>query len=147
MKIANDAWILVADGRKALLLKNAGDEVYPNLKVETVIEDRKNAATREQGTDQPGRVQAGATGRRSAVDQTDWHDAEEARFLAEVADEVEMLRRRHGIERLVVVAPPRALSQLRAAMPDSIRAIVAAELDKDLTRHPVGEIERALVAH
>ncbi len=146
MKIANEAWILVADGRKAIIIKNIGDAVYPNLKVETVIED-ENPPTRAQGSDRPGRVHDSTTERRSSVGNTDWHDAEEARFLGTVADRLETLRRKAPFDQLVVVAPPRALAQLRAAMPEAVRRVIVAEIDKDLTKHPVGEIEKALVAH
>ncbi|MGQ7793517.1 baeRF12 domain-containing protein [Faunimonas sp. B44] len=146
MKIANEAWILVADGRKAIIIKNIGDELYPNLKVETVLED-ENPPTRAQGADRPGRVHDSATERRSAVGNTDWHDAEEARFLGTVVARLEKLQRKGSFDQLLVVAPPRALAQLRTAMPDAVRRVIVAEIDKDLTKHPVGEIEKALVAH
>ncbi|TGS34727.1 Host attachment protein, partial [bacterium M00.F.Ca.ET.180.01.1.1] len=60
-------WVLVADGEKALLLKNAGDTKFPNLEVVQVME-QENPPTREQGSDSPGRYNDGPSVHRSAVE-------------------------------------------------------------------------------
>ncbi len=74
MSIPHDAIVFVGDGRKALFLRNAGDEKFLNLKTEQVFVGQ-NPATHEQGSDRPGRLFAGAAARdkRSAVEPTDWH--------------------------------------------------------------------------
>ena len=83
--IPHDAMIFVGDGRKALFLRNEGDETSPNLKTERVFAD-DNPPTHEQGTDKPGSTFAGAnTTRRASVGQTDWHHLEEHRFVERVA--------------------------------------------------------------
>ena len=46
--------------------------------------------------------------------------------------------------KLIVVAPARTLAELRQRFSKELRATVMAELDKDLTKHPVHEIERLL---
>jgi protein required for attachment to host cells len=43
-------------------------------------------------------------------------------------------------------APPRTLADLRKAMQPDVRKRVIAEIDKDLTKHPIFEIERHLTA-
>ena len=53
MEIPAGAWILVADGKKALLLRNDGEELYPNLHV-IKKSVQENPATHVQGTDRPG---------------------------------------------------------------------------------------------
>jgi protein required for attachment to host cells len=45
---------------------------------------------------------------------------------------------------LVVVAPPRTLAELRGAFHDDVKARIVAELDRDLTKRSVGDIERHL---
>ena len=58
-------WVMVADGEKALFLKNEGDGLYPNLRlVQEMKQD--NPATREQGSDSPGRHNDGPLAQRSA---------------------------------------------------------------------------------
>jgi hypothetical protein len=54
LAIPHDALVFVGDGRKALFLRNAGDEKFPNLKTERVFAE-ENPPTHEQGTDRPGR--------------------------------------------------------------------------------------------
>jgi protein required for attachment to host cells len=144
LKLPHNAFVFVGDGRKALFLRNEGDEKYPNLKTENVFED-VNPATHEQGSEPPGRIsKAKHSGQRSAVEPVDWHDIEEHRFARQVAARMEQVVRQKKASALVVVAPPKTLADLRAAFHSNVQALVIAEINKDLTKHPVGEIERHL---
>src|ERR1700691_4421182 len=64
--LVHNLWVLVCDGRKALLFQNAGDRVYPKLETREMLE-HDAPATRELGTDGPGRFFSPADGRRSAA--------------------------------------------------------------------------------
>lgn len=144
LRIPHDAFVFVGDGRKAIFLRNEGDEKYPNLKTERVFED-DNPPTREQGTDKPGHLgKAMGSGRRSAVETADWHDLNEHRFAKTVAGAMERLVRERRAPALVIVAPPRTLADVRNALHADVAALVIAEVNKDLTRQPVGDIERHL---
>jgi protein required for attachment to host cells len=143
LKIPHNAFVFVGDGRKALFLRNEGDALSPNLKTEKVFED-DNPPTHEQGTDRPGRV-AKPSG-RSAVEPVDWHDIEEHRFARRVAAALEQLVRARDVKALIVVAPPRTLADLRDAFHADVKARIVAEIHKDLTRHPVDDIARHLLA-
>jgi protein required for attachment to host cells len=146
MSIPHDAIVFVGDGRKALFLRNAGDEKFPNLRTEQVFVDH-NPATHDQGSDRPGRLFANASARerRSAVEPTDWHELEEHRFARMVAEEFEKLVRERKVKAVVIAAPPRTLAELRQAFHGDVKARIMAEVDKDLTKHPVYEIERHLL--
>ncbi|MDE2375809.1 host attachment family protein [Bradyrhizobium sp.] len=143
LKIPHNAFVFVGDGRKALFLRNEGNEKFPNLKTEQVFED-DNPPTHEQGSDRPGRL--GKASGRSAVEPVDWHDLEEHRFAHRVAAAMEKVVRERRAPALVVVAPPRTLADLRAAFHADVKAVIVAEIHKDLTRHPVGDIEKHLTA-
>lgn len=144
--IPHDAYVFVGDGRKALFLRNDGDAKFPSLKTERVFVDQKNPPTHEQGTDQPGRAFfSSIDGRRGAMGQTDWHELEERQFAREVAAALEEIVRERKVKALVIVAPPRTLSELRRAFHDDVKSRIVAEVDKDLTKHSVYEIERHLV--
>jgi protein required for attachment to host cells len=145
ISIPHDAIVFVGDGRKALFLRNAGDEKFPDLKTEQVFVDQ-NPATRDQGSDKPGRLFAGPTApnRRSAVEPTDWHELEEHRFARMVADAFEKLVRDRKVKAVIIAAPPRILAELRQALHGDVKARVMAEVGKDFTKHPVYEIERHL---
>jgi protein required for attachment to host cells len=145
ISIPHDTIVFVGDGRKALFLRNAGDEKFPDLKTEQVFVDQ-NPATRDQGSDKPGRLFAGPTApnRRSAVEPTDWHEIEEHRFARLVADAFEKLVRERKVKAVIIAAPPRTLAELRQVLHGDVKARVMAEVDKDFTKHPVYEIERHL---
>jgi protein required for attachment to host cells len=142
--IPHDAFVFVGDGRKALFLRNEGDEKFPNLKTERVFHD-DNPPTREQGTDVPGRAFAGAhSSRRSAMEQADWHEIEEHRFAREVAAALERVVRERKVKALVIAAPPRTLAELRQAFHADVKSRIIAEFDKDFTKQPLYEIEKHL---
>jgi protein required for attachment to host cells len=143
--IPQDALVFVGDGRKALFLRNHGDAKFPNLRTEKVF-DQENPSTHEQGSDRPGRLsEAHISGRRSAVEPTDWHDIEEHRFARKVAAAVEQVVRRNKATALFVVAPPRTLADLRNAFHPDVKACIIAEINKDLTKHSLIEIEKHLM--
>lgn len=144
LKIPHNGFVFVGDGRRALFLRNDGDEKFPNLKAERVFVD-DNPATHQQGTERPGRVNTASKGdQRSSVANTDWHDIEEHHFVRRVADSMEQLVRSSKTRSLVVVAPPRTLAELRDVFHPDVKAVVLAEINKDLTKHPIGEIEKYL---
>ena len=127
------------------MLENAGDEEYLNLKTREVYE-QPDLKTRDIGTDAPGRTMNSIGGQRSAMDQTDWHDQEEQRFLRDLLGRLDAALNRGRTKSLIVVAPPRALGVLRPAYSHALRAAVRGEIDKDLVNLPLPEIERHLAA-
>lgn len=144
-KLPHDALVFVGDGRKALFLRNAGDEQVPDLRTEQVFVD-DNPPTHEQGTDKPGRTfQSTHSHGRGAVPQTDWHHLEEHRFAERVAEALKNVVRARKVPAILIAAPPRRLAELRRAFGAEIKAKIVAEVDKDLTNHPVSEIERHLL--
>ena len=146
LAIPHDALVFIGDGRKALFLRNAGDAKYPDLKVERVFAE-ENPPTHEQGTDRPGVAFAHAgSHRRASMGDTDWHHLEEHHFVARVAAALEDAVRKRGVPALVVVAPPRTLADLRTAFHADVKKRIVAEVGKDLTKHPVGDIEKHLFA-
>ncbi|MFK3888010.1 MULTISPECIES: host attachment family protein [unclassified Sphingomonas] len=168
MQVPHNSVVLVADGRKLLFLRNEGDAEYPNLQVEHA-EERANPATRDQATDAAGGASSTQSGAgapnaaqggsghaqgggaqfapsRGSFEQTDFHQLEEDRFAADAAD---LLKRRalsNDFESLIVIAPPRTLGELRKHYHKEVSARLTGELDKDLTGHPIPDIEKALLS-
>ncbi|MTV15457.1 MULTISPECIES: host attachment protein [Bradyrhizobium] len=143
--IPNNALVFVGDGRKALLLRNEGDNRLPSLKAEAVFEDQ-NQATHLQGTDRPGHFVKGiASGQRGAVEPTNWHELEEYRFTKRVARAAEEIVRSGKATALVIVAPPRTLAELRTTLHPDVKRHIIAEIPKDLTKLAVREIEKHVV--
>jgi protein required for attachment to host cells len=138
-------WVVVCDGAKALVLENTGDAKFPNLKMVKVLE-REDLPTHELGADAPGRAVNSVGSIRSAVEQTNWHDQAERAFLVNLVRELEGALAIGKTKSLIIVAPPRALGVLRPVYSHKVRNAVRAEVDKDLVKHPVHEIEKHLTA-
>ena len=145
LKLHPGEWVVVCDGAKALVLENVGDEMFPNLKTKEVYQ-QEVPATHEQGTDQPGRSFASVGSARSAMEQTDWHEQDERRFLEKLAARLDAAVQSGEVKALVIAAPPRALGALRAAYTPGMRNVLTAEIDKDFVKMPVHEIEKHLAA-
>lgn len=145
LRIHNGDWVVVADGAKALILENAGDAVALNLKTKEV-HAQADEKTSEQGTDAPGRSINSVGARRSAMEQTDWHQQDEDRFLTDLSKRLDAAVMAGEAKSLVLVAPPRALGVLRQAATPNLRKAVRAEIDKDYVKMPVHEIEKHLAA-
>ena len=145
LKIRQGDWVIVCDGKKALMLENAGDEKFLNLKTREV-QEHAVPKTSDLGTDQPGRSFSSVGSGRSAVEQTDWHRQEEDRFLQKLVSQLDHSVKVGEVKSLVIVAPPRALGVLRQAYSHNLRAALRAEIDKDFVKLPVHEIEKHLAA-
>lgn len=143
--IKHGEWIVVCDGAKALILENTGDVKFPNLKTVQVFE-QKDLPTHLLGTDAPGRSHSSMGNGRSAVEQTDWHDQSEQLFLTHLAQRLDADVAAGKTKSLIVVAPPRALGMIRHAYSHALRGAIRAEIDKDLVKHPVHDIEKHLTA-
>lgn len=137
--------ILVGDGRKALFLRNYGTASEPELKVETVF-TQDNPPMHEQVSDRAGRTISGADRRHGGLEKGDWHEFEEARFARTMAETLDQLVRSHSAKSIIIVAPPRTLAELRKACHQDVKDCVISELPKDLTRHPVADIAKHLLA-
>ena len=145
VSVPHNALVFVGDGQKALFLRNAGDVKFPDLIVERVFAEQ-NSPTHEQGTDRPGRgFKRAAANRRSSMEETDWHELEKHRFAEHVASAMERLVRSDDVKAVIIVAPPRTLADLRHAFHSDVKSRITAEIDKDLTKHAIADIEKHLM--
>lgn len=145
MQLPHNSFVLVADGKKMLFFRNEGDGDYPQLEVEGKRETA-DAPDRDQKSDAPGRAFDSTSSGRSAYQETDFHTLEEDRFAAETAELLRKRALRNEFESLIVVAPPRTLGALRKHYHVEVEKRLAGEVPKDLTGHPVAEIEKILLA-
>ena len=138
-------WLMVADGEKALFLKNEGDTTYPNFEVVREI-GQSNPPTREQGSDRPGRFNDGPSAHRSAVADTDWHKVGKMRFADEIAERLYTMAHRGDFKEILLIAPPLVLGELRKKLHQEVTEKVVGEIPKTLTNHAVFDIEKLLLA-
>lgn len=166
MQVPHDAVVVIADGRKMLFLRNAGDAEFPNLQVED-SEVHPNPKDSDQKTDSSGRASSTQSGpgappiarggsmhaqgggaqfapSRGTMGETDFHQLEEDRFAADTAAMLKERALANAFETLIIVAPPKTLGELRKHYHKEVSARLAGEIAKDLTGHSVPQIEEAL---
>ena len=137
-------WILVADGARARILSRKDDGSGLALAQESVFSHDVRRAS-ELGTDRPGRVGESANPSHHAVTpKGDWTRRGKEEFARELADALEVKAEHGGFDRLILVAPPRMLGDLRGHLGERTRARLAGELNKDLTELGLAEIEAHL---
>ena len=146
MPLANHALVLVTDGRKTLFFRNHGDENQIDLRTEA-HDEREDAPDRDLKTDAPGAIgqSAGYSG-RVAYDETDFHQQEEDRWVAEAADKLRQRALQNDFDALAIVAPPKALGVLRKKLHKEVERRVVCEIPKEMTGRPIPDIEALLVA-
>ena len=145
MQLAHNILIVVADGRKALFLRNEGDAVHPNLIVDHA-QEHLNPANRDQKTDRAGRSFSSVGKGRSAMEEPDFHQIEADRFAADIGTMLKDRALGNDFESLIIAAPPQTLGELRKHYHAEVEKRLAGEIPKDLTGHPLPEIEKLVSA-
>ncbi len=137
-------WILVADATQGRLFCNDGPGRGIAPISDAVLRGR-NLPGREIMSDRPGRTfDSTGQGRHAKEPRTDPREVEKQRFAHQLAAMLEDELNQGKFDRLVLVAPPKALGQLRDELSKSLRAKVSAELAKDLTHLPAQELQKHL---
>jgi protein required for attachment to host cells len=133
-------WVLIADGARARILENDGPGRGLNA-VEGCVFHGDHAATHEIMSDRTGRAFGSVGAQRSAMEaRSDPHRELKKKFAHQLADVLAGKLQEKAYDRLVVVAAPSTLGDLRAALTDQVRATVVAEVPKDLTKTPDPEV-------
>jgi protein required for attachment to host cells len=84
---------------------------------------------------------------RHAIDPAqDPHRELKRAFAGRIASLIEERLAENAFDRLVLVAPPVTLGDLRSALSKSVKERVSAELDNDLTNTPIEELPKHLAA-
>jgi protein required for attachment to host cells len=138
-------WVLVADGQRGRIYASEA----PGAGLVAVGEELSHELppSREMGTDKPGRSFDSLGGQRHALaPRADWHDQAKEQFARDLAKRLDEAALRGEYDRLVLVAPPAALGELRAAIGTAASERVVAELGKDLTHLAIHELPERIRA-
>lgn len=129
-------WILICDGAHARIMLNEGPGKGLHA-VEGARFDQHARASREIMSDRPGRsFESAGTARHAMEPPTDPARAEKRHFAEHLAEHLDRAAQDQAFDRLIVVAAPHTLGDLREALSDRVRTLISAELDKDLTKIP-----------
>jgi protein required for attachment to host cells len=145
MPLPHNALVLVADGRKMLLFRNRGDENHIDLRTEAhdAREDRKDSEIKTDSAGSQGQRWGDA---RPAMDETDFHQQEEDRWIKEAADELKKRVLRNDFDALAIVAPPKALGVLKKNLHKEVERRLVVAVNKEMSGRPIPDIEALLGA-
>jgi protein required for attachment to host cells len=149
MSLPHNALVLVADGRKMLFFRNHGDENQIDLRTES-HDARKDRKDRYYKTDAPGTAATRASSGggdvyRPAMEETDFHQQEEDRWIKEAAEELKDRALRNDFDALAIVAPPKALGVMRKSLHKEVEKRLVCTINKEMSGRPVPDIEALIV--
>ncbi|MBZ6377514.1 Host attachment protein [Pacificimonas flava] len=145
MQLDHKTQICVVDGEKMLILVNEGDHDYPDLAV-VRKEKQDNPPDREQSANRRGRTSESSGNRRYAYDDTDFHQLAEDRFAADAADILYKRAHRGDIDKLILIAPPNTLGEIRQHYHKEVEDRLIGEIDKEATNLPPDDIAKMVKA-
>ena len=131
MQLPKDSTVAVADGEKLVMLRNAGDELNPEL---TLLPD---AAVDDENKRASG-------GHQSSSGNPDESQVSEDGFAVGVADMLNKQALNGSIAKLVIIAAPRTLGEMRKHYHSKLTTMLIGEIAKDLTGHSVSDIQKAI---
>ncbi|MBT4880534.1 MAG: host attachment protein [Alphaproteobacteria bacterium] len=134
-------WFLIADGARARLFKNEG----PGKGIQAVFEDEfigNFLPTRDLVSDRPGRTfDSNGPGRHSMSAPSDAHRMAKKDFARQV---VGILENGNVFDRLVIVAPAKALGDIRSVLSKGSQEKITGEITKDLTNISINDLPKHL---
>jgi protein required for attachment to host cells len=145
MPIPNQSLVLVVDGRKMLFFRNHGDASQIDLRTEA-HEEREDRSNGEIKTDAPGVSVSSGGGGRSTMEETDFHQQEEDRWVKDAADLLRQRALRNDFDHLCIIAPPKALGVLRKALHKEVEKRVIRTINKEMSGRPIPDIEKLIVS-
>jgi protein required for attachment to host cells len=139
-------WIVVADGARARIVSNSG----PGKGLQAVegMDFRTHTpAGRDIDADRPGRTHDSVgPGRHAMEPPSDPRTQAKHDFARRLADILSDRGAAGAFDRLIIVAPPRALGDLRTLLAKSVQDKVTGELAKDLTKVPNDDLPSHLAS-
>lgn len=132
-------WIVIADGEHARFVQpDARNELRT---VGALDSASAHLRSRDIGADRPGRAfESGASAHHAVGQRNDLHAMEKEKFIGLVGEHVGAASGRDEFDELLLVAPPRALPELREALDAATQAKLVGTLEKDLVKTPDHEL-------
>lgn len=136
--------IVVADQSEADFYELEQRHMPPQF-VQRVEDADAHLHNRDLKSDRPGRVfdhaptsggRRGGVAHHSTGGERSPRKVEARRFARRIAQALEEARQLNLYDRIVVMAPPEFLGLLREEMPPAVRAVLTAEIGKDLVHEP-----------
>ena len=142
--LSHNARVLVTDGGRATVFRNAGQIGHPDL-VAFKSYHQDNPPNHEQARDAPSRVMESVGFGRSTAEQPDYHQMTEDRFVKGIAADMAKDLTTGEFSEIIVVAPPVAMGVWRKAVTPPLAKATLKEITKDLTKQHASDIAASVV--
>jgi protein required for attachment to host cells len=131
--------IVIADGEHARFVQPDVDNTLRT--VGSFDSASAHLRSRDIGSDRPGRAfESGASARHAVGQRHDPHAMEKEKFVRLVGEQINAASGRDEFDELLLVAPPRALGELREALDPATATKLVGSLEKDLVKTPDHEL-------
>jgi protein required for attachment to host cells len=129
-------WLLIADGRRAKVFETDA-QAAEFRGVEDMAREASLPKSRDILTDKPGRTfDSVGAGRHAKESPTDPRRQLKREFADLIVGELRKAMRAKRFDRLILVAPPAFMGDLREELPKDLKDKVAGEVTSDLTNTP-----------
>jgi protein required for attachment to host cells len=134
-------WVVIADGAHAKVLQFTPEK--PRLEaVKDIAFKIDLPPTHDIVSDRPGRVfESHGHASHAKAPRSDPHRELKRNLAHKIADALQASLADKRYDKLILVAPPVTLGDLREALAKGVRACVTAELAQDLVKLPASELQ------
>lgn len=137
-------WLVIADNSRARIF-TADSGTGPIDEIESIVHTEARLHERDMTSDLPGKGSGkGGAGQHAYQDEISPKDQENINFAREIANELDAARKGNKFKRLVLVAAPGFLGNLRNQLNPQTQKLACFELAKNLSHLNAKEIREHL---
>lgn len=133
MPKSNEIWILTADRRRARIFSADKPHSQQLTEIQSFFQPDSAFQERELVEPKPGRYQTVGGGRHGIDSRTSEREKSAAKFVKDLVGKLEKAHHNGQFSKLVLVASPEVLGEIRNQLGNSLKQDVAFELGKELT--------------
>lgn len=137
--------VVVADSSRARIFTTESPS-SPLREINAMTHPEGRIHEQKMTSDLPGKDsgQGAGTGGHAYQEKVEPKQQEVIKFAKQAADYLDKARKAHKLEKLMLVAAPAFLGELRNQLPEEVNDCVIFELDKNLTQHSPEDIRAHL---
>ena len=140
----NTTWVLVTESSRARILV-ADSAISPLYEIESFVHPEARLHEQKLTSDLPGRQSnKHEVSSHSVADEVSPKEQEAINFAHTLTQHLEDAWNNNKFNQLIIIAAPDFLGLLRKSMPVSVTKQITFELDKNLCKHSIDEIQQHL---
>ena len=138
-------WVIVADGARARFFEHNSDRSAQLEEFDAMVSPQHRLHEADLRSDRAGRTfDSRGRGRHAMEPVHTARDHETQVFARDLAAHIEDARIAGYLDKLILIAPPKFLGQLRSSLCSNALKLVVHSIDKELTKASSEEVARHL---